>query len=495
MPDAAARLCGCCVALALAGCGVAQPTADVSQTGDNAGNEPFRAVLKQADEAAQDGDLAEAGALLDQARGLEPDSPALWVAIARLRFRGGEHLQALEAANRALELGPSYAPALVLRAQLVRDAYGLSDALIWFEAAVEADPNNTQALAEYAATLGDAGYHTEMLAVTRALADIVPKEPRVLYLKAVLAARAGQPVLAKSLVERSGLAESGVPAAMMLDALIDLQERNYDSAAERLEALARKQPGNTRVKELLARALWLGNRDAELVAQFKQAANREETSPYLVMLVARSLERQGKRAEAAPLLERAYAGRELGWVALSQDTGLPRPTFEMRGLIGAGRVREARKSARRLRERLGGSSDIAVLSGDAAMASGDYASALEHYREAARVRRPWPLTLKAAEAYRAFGDPIAADVLLARHLVGEPRNTEALWLNAQRAARAEDWLRVAVLLDNAIDLGAGNDPKLLELRGRAARALGEETQAQRFERMAWELHPELVPPS
>jgi len=84
-------------------------------------------------------------------------------------------------------------------------------------------------------------------------------------------------------------------------------------------------------------------------------------------------------------------------------------------------------------------------------------------------------------------------VLIARHLVGEPRNTEALLLYAERSARAEDWLRVAVLLDQAIELGAGNDPRLLKLRAIAARALGETEEAAAFERMAWELHPGLVP--
>lgn len=50
-----------------------------------------------------------------------------------------------------------------------------------------------------------------------------------------------------------------------------------------------------------------------------------------------------------------------------------------------------------------------------------------------------------------------------------------------------------VLLDNAIELGAGNDPRLLKLRGIAARALGKEADARRFEHMTWDLHPGILP--
>ncbi|MGB3472215.1 MAG: hypothetical protein WBA51_15470 [Erythrobacter sp.] len=483
----------CASVLAVAGCSLSADAPVSPESAALSGSAPFMALMKEAGEAAEDGDLVDAGRLLDEAKQVEPENPALWVEIARLRFRGGEHAQALEAADYALELGPEFAPALLLHAQLVRDAHGLSDALVWFEAALEANPDDPLALREYAATLGDAGYNAEMLGVVRALADIAPKDPNVLYLQAVLAARAGNPVLAKSLLERSGLSEAGVPAAMMLDALVSLQEKNHDSAAETLQALAQKQPSNGRIAELLARALWLSGRDEELIERFAPRAQQEDTSPYLVMLVGRALERSGDRAGAVPFLERAYAGREAGWVTLPDLANLPEPTRRMRALIKANQTGAATRYGRELRKQFSGSSDIAALSADAAMARRDYQGALELYREAALVRRPWPLTRKAAAAYRDLGDPVASDVLIARHLVGEPRNTEALLLNAERAARNEDWLRVAVLLDNAIDLGAGNDPRLLKLRGIAARALGNEDEARRFERMTWDLHPGILP--
>ncbi|MEE4154139.1 MAG: tetratricopeptide repeat protein [Erythrobacter sp.] len=481
-------------AAALTGCGAA-PAQTLEGSAPVEEREEVTRALRQAREAALGGDFAVAQRLLDEARALAPKSPAVWVDIARLRFRRGDHAGALEAAQEALGHGPRFAPALVLRGQMARDAFGLGAALVWFEAALEADPDNTLALTEYAATLGDAGYHGQMLAAVRRLTKVEEKSPDAMYLQAVLAARAQMPVLAKNLLERSGKAENEVPAALMLDALVDLLENNHDSAAETLERLARRQPGNVRVSELLAKAMWLGGRDEELVARFAQAARHEAASPYLAMLVGRAHERLGNRAAAAPFLERAYAGRPMGWTALDAQSrdDLPPQTTRMRELVSAGQVGAAASYGASLRRDLPRSADIAALAGDAAFAARNPRGALELYRDAALIRRSWPLTRKAAAAYRDLGDPLAADVLVARHLRGEPRNTEALLLYAERSARVKDWLRVAVLLDNAIELGAGNDPRLLKLRGIAARALGDEAGAQRFERMTWELHPGIVP--
>ncbi|MEM7664659.1 MAG: tetratricopeptide repeat protein [Pseudomonadota bacterium] len=457
------------------------------------GGADFMLLMEDARYEANRGDLAKAGELFDQARELEPENPGLWVDIARLRFRGGEHLPAIEAADYALELGPEYAPALLLRAQLVRDAYGMADAVPWFEAALGVNPENTELLIEYAATLGDLGRHRDMLAAVRRVNEVADGHPQVFYLQAVLAARADEPVLARSLLRRSRLVEREVPAAMLLDALIHIQQSNYDSAATTLETLVERQPGNIRVAELLARAWWLNGRDQELLERFGDRVREPAASPYLTMLVGRALERQGDREAAAPLIERALAEREVQWAVLGSApdlrSRLPQPTFEMRQLVDNGSDSEARQLANNLIERFAGSSDIHALAGDEGLARGDAEGALERYRVAASVRRPWPLTRKVIAAYREYGDNKAADTLLVRHLKGEPRNAEALLMLAERRALAEDWLRVLVLLDAAIALGAENDPKLLELRANALGELGRSDEAAATERDARAIRP------
>jgi len=473
--------------LTLAGCageGDTGAPAPVSQ------RDPAVAILLgEADAVMAQGALAEAGSRLDAARVLAPDDPDLWVAIARLRFRGGEHFTALEAADRALELGPRHAPALLMRALMVRDAHGPVKALVWFEAALTDDPNNSDVWAEYAATLGDSGRNRAMLRAVRRLAEIAPDDARVFYLQAVLAARGDNPALARSLLQRSGLAESEVPAAMQLDAVLSLASGNYDSAAATLETLTARQPGNARARELLARALLLAGRDTDLIARFGAEAGLAEASPYLIMLVARAHERMGDRAGAAPLLARAYGGARRIPAVLADRPGLPPPTVSMRADASDGNWAGAQAQAQALQVRFAQSADVTSLAGDANFGAGNYRAALSAYTLAARVRRPWPMTRKIAYASQMAGDAAAGNALLAHHVAGEPLAISGLVELADVQAQRGDWARAAMLLDHAIRLGGGHDPALLSLRMEAARALNRPTDAQHFARLLAEVRP------
>ncbi len=478
--------------LGLAGCG--DEIEDVPPRPPAAGGAVLERLLADADAAMARGALPDAARMLDEARSIAPESPDLWVAITRLRLRGGEHLTALEAADRALAFGPDHAPALLLRALMVRDAHGPLDALRWFAAARKAAPDNPDILAEYAATLGDAGRAGAMLKMVRALAEVAPDDPRVPWLQAVLAARGGEYGLARSLLERSGMAQREVPAALLLDALISLEEGNADSAAATLETLAARQPANARVRELLARALLAGGREDELIARFGPEAALPEASPYLVMLVARAHERRGDRAAAAPLLARAYGPMRAGPVVLAAREGLPAPTAETRAALLAGNRDGVRSGAEALRQRFPASADVASLAGDGYIGAGDPQAALGAYSLAAEARRPWPLARKTIAAFRHSGRGEVADLLLIRHVAGDPQTASATLALAERLAAGGDWARAAGLIDHAIGLGAGHDPALLRLRLRAAQALGDKGGEARFAAVLADVQPRALGP-
>ncbi|WP_066527834.1 tetratricopeptide repeat protein [Erythrobacter sp. CCH5-A1] len=485
-PSALAALAAV-VALALAGCSQGPPQPPRRAIGQ--GGAAFTRLLAEADGAMAKGALADAGRKLDEARSLAPESPDLWLAIARLRLRGGEHLTALEAADRALAFGPDYAPALRLRALLVRDAHGAADSLVWFEAARRAVSDDPDTLADYAATLGDGGEARASLKAARALAAAAPDDARAPYIQAVLAARGGQFTIARSLLGKSGMATRGVPAALLLDALISLEEGNADSAAAILEALAARQPANARVRELLARALFEGGRDADLVRRFGPEASLPEASPYLLMLVARAYERLGDRTAAAPLLARAYAPYRAEPVLLALRDGLPPPANAIRRMLWNGNAAGARAEAAALREKFPASADVAALAGDALLGAGDPRGALTSYALASEARRPWPLTRKAVWTFARHGNRGAAEMLLARQVAGETENASALAGLAEWQAARGDWRRTALLIDHALALGAGHDPALLALRERAAREAGDTAAAERFAALLAELRP------
>lgn len=449
----------------------------------------FVRLLADADKDMAKGALVDAGRKLDEARSLAPDSPDLWLAIARLRLRGGEHLTALEAADRALALGPDHAPVLLLRALMVRDARGGAEAIRWFEAALEADADNPDILAEYAATLGDSGQAGAMLKAVRRLEEAAPKDPRVPYLQAVLAARGGRYAIARRLLVRSGMAARGAPAALLLDAVISLEEGDAATAAATLEPLVARQPANARLRELLARAMLAGGRDGELVARFGAEAMLPEASPYLMMVVARAYERMGDRGRAAPLLARAYGGKSGGPVLLAVRDGLPAPTAEARGALLAGRSDDARDQAAKLRAKLPASADVASLAGDTLLGAGDPRGAMGAYIRAAEARRTWLLMRKAVWAEVRLGNSQAAEALLMRHVAGDTETASAVTALADCKVRRNDWTGAALLLDHALILGAGHDPALLGQRLRAAQALDNQQDVLRFAELLAEVRP------
>lgn len=416
----------------------------------------------------------------DVALALAPGDPDPWVAKARLALRSGAHLDALEAVDRALALGPDHAPALFLRALMVRDAHGFAAAGEWFRSAIAADPENPDIWAEYAATLGDGGEAGAMLAAVRKLAEIAPGDPRVPYLQAVLAARGGEYPTARSLLTRSGLAARGVPAAMQLDAVISLAQGNADSAAAVFEVMVARQPANARLRELLARAMIEGGRPKEVIARFGAEAAYPETSAYMLMLLARAHEQTGDRERAAPLLARALGGAGNQLAVLTAREGLPAPTDAARRASEAGNWAMARSEVQALQRRLPASADVAALAGDVMLGAGDPQAALAAYTRAARIKRPWPLTRKAARAYAATGNRAAADTLIARHVAGDPGNGAAVIALAERLAQRGDWGRTVMLLDHAVLLGAGHDPALIGLRLLAARGLDNDREARRY---------------
>lgn len=425
------------------------------------------------------GNLPAAGAAFDRALRSDADNPELWVDIGRLRYLGGEHKLAVEAAARAVALGPRNPQALRFRGQLVRDAYGMAAALPWFEAALESAPEDADILADYAATLGERGRTTDMLSAVRRMAEVAPGDPRIYFLQATLAARAGDFDLARGLLSRRGDLDRADPAVALLSGVVDLQSGNPASAAQTFDRLLRSQPNNRRVRQLLARALHLSGNDRELVYRFGEAAMRPDAGPYLAETVGRAYEALGQRAKAAPLLEKAAQAGGVGVTAIAASVPVEIARARgsasgadtvalVRGSIAAGRPQAAIAAAEAFRERFPGSADALGLAGDAFLAAGQPAKALERYRAAATIRRPWPLTRRMLAAHAAEGDERAAYALLTDQLHGEPANREAAAMLARLTIDAGRWEQSAALLDHALASGGARDPRLWALKADAA---------------------------
>ncbi|HEY8603293.1 tetratricopeptide repeat protein [Tsuneonella suprasediminis] len=426
--------------------------------------------------AMMEGDLDLANRALSQAVRGHPQDPELWVDLGRLRYRVGKQTGAIAASKEALRIGPNNPAALLFRGQLVRDAKGMAAALPLLERGLQFAPESVLLLSEYAATLGELGRAQEMLTVLHRLAVRDPANQQMFFLQAVLAARAGNYELARTLLQRSGDLDRQMPAAILLLGVIDLENGNYASAAQGFDRLLRMQPSNQRVQFLLARSLKLGGHNRELVARFADHAD----APYMAMVVGRAYEELGQREKAAEFLDRANrpyamsvrilpADRDVSADDLVSIAGGPTTVSRIRALLAVGQVDSARSQANAFLQRFPESSDAQALAGDVAFAAGDYSQATRFYDKAAVVRRPWPLTIRMVYALIEQGrEPVAAK-LIADHLRGEPNNAEAAALLARWYYLGGDKIHSQSLIRHAFQQGLASDPQLSELQAKLAK--------------------------
>ncbi|MCV0381902.1 MAG: tetratricopeptide repeat protein [Erythrobacter sp.] len=447
-----------------------------------------------------EGDLAGTAARFDRALALEPDNARLWIDIAQMRYRGGQQEQSIEAVERALDLAPEDPSALLFRGQIARDAEGLRAGLAWFERGLRFHPDDPALLHDHAAVLIDLDRPAEGLVSLRRLAEVAPGTPDLLYLQAIVAARAGNFGLARSLLQRVPPAILVRPATMLLDAVIAMDEGQYDGAAQKLDALARRQPDNARVERLLVRALFLGGSYRQVIARFGDAAARDGASPYLRELVGMAHEAMGERDMAAAYLDRA--AREEGWdlvpleprmadrAHLSPQSGDALAARDaIRSRIGSG---AAVSKARAFLDASPGAGDGFALLGDSLLWGGDARGAIAAYSRAARIRQNWPLTLRMVAAAMRVAEPERAERIVAQYLRQGGNETEAVELYAVMLAQREEWTRAANLLDTVIDRNSAN-PRMLSLRSEVALRQGEAAAALGWAWKAYRAQPAYRP--
>jgi tetratricopeptide (TPR) repeat protein len=448
------------------------------------------------------GHYAAAATDFDRALRAGPPDARLWVDIGRMRYAGGEQHLAADAVNRALAIDPADPQALAFQGDLVRDSQGFAAALPWFQRAVKLAPNDLGLMGEYAATLAELGRYTDMLTVARAMVKLDRTDPRAYFLQAVLAARAGEDVLARRLLWQTKGEYDDTSAGLLLQGVLEYRDGSSELAVDKFDELARRQPDNETAARLLGRALLADGDASEVVARFAPLAARPEASPYMLTLVARAYEQLDRRDLAAPLLDRAARAADTGVrpLPLSQDGALAIYRFgddptsaavampTLRKLLSAGRRADAVAYADKLQARYPNSSDIEILVGDARFLAGDAAGALRSYRSAAQVRWTVPLAKRIAAAEVRLGQGGAAAAELQAYLAQHPQAREIAALLGRAAAAGGDWRRAAMLLGHAARLpGGSDDPQTLADLAEARLHTGDTAAALADARRAYAL--------
>ena len=402
---------------------------------------------------AAQGKATEAQALLGELLDGNPGNSYAWSDLARIRYSAGDIAGASGNAQKAVELDPNNLEALTLRGELVREQYGLNAAVPWFEAALQRDAYYHPALIEYAATLGDLGRYTDMLGATRRALAARPASPQAFYLQAVLAARAENYDLARSMMERTGGRIDDLPGALLLNGTLAYQAGAYEQAIEAWRELVGRQPMNITARRLLGAALLRSGDAKGALDVLRPVAIRGDADSYTLGLVGRAFEATGERDWAAKFLDRSAWPVRAGTTPFGTDDSLAvltgaadkdptNPVLAVtvvRGLIDAGQGDTALARARALQAATPGAPAAHLLVGDTLMTMGRYGEAADAYRKAADIKFDEPTMLRTVDALDQAGRRPEATGVLALFLTQHPESVPALRLAAHWQIASGDW--------------------------------------------------------
>jgi len=449
------------------------------------------------------GDGGNALAAFNRALVLAPRDGSVWTDVARFRRSNGDIAGALEAIDRAVAAGPRNTEALVLRGLLTRAQYGLAASLPWFDRALEVDSGNVEALIERAITYGDMGRTSDMLSDARELHRLTGGHPTAYYLQAVLAARARNFELARTLWARTGGAFDATPAGRLLLSAIDLETGNAEQAARRLAGLLAEQPRNRRVRRLLAAAQWRMGDAAATAATLRPITDLAAADSYSLSLMGRALARLGDGDSAALYLARAArpqpgaltvldARSEADFAAVRRAAQErpgdgPAQVALISALLARGQGNEALARARRLQAANPGAPEVHILVGDALGVRGDFAAAADQYRRAANLAFTEAVALRLIEALRRSNQIEAADAVLSLFVQQNPRSIPGLILLGGREMQRENWLFAIAIYEGLRARIGNNDATILNNLAWAYSEEGDIERALPLARRAWAL--------
>lgn len=302
-------------------------------------------LLVRAAASTDMGDTRGAFKAIEEARIIDPRSPAVWLAEVPVRIRINQTKEALDAAERGLSLAPESSDGWYQKGTVLHTTGDLRGALAAYDRSLKSDSENTEALIARAGIYIDLGQLAPASKDLTELRRLSPVEPRAAYLQALLAERDNKPDVAKAALKEvvelidpvpiefikyrpqvlmlNGLAHFGLnerekaqqylelfqkaqgnmPTAKLL-AQLYLAQNNVDRAIEVLEVYLKAQPTDGQAMTLLGKALMSKGQNARATALMQKALQSKD-SPEFRTVLGMSLLRSGQAGNAVTELEAA----------------------------------------------------------------------------------------------------------------------------------------------------------------------------------------------
>ena len=269
---------------------------------------------------AESGKPREAARSFEEARALDPKAPGPWIAEVPVLLSIGQLDRARTAAAKAVELGPSNAAAWNMRASVKHAALEITSALADYDKALELEPKFVDARVARAAIYVDLNRDSDAAADLQYLKTNAPGEPRAAYLRALLAARAGDAAAINAhLTEVVKLVDALPPAwiagreqLLMVGALSHHGLGNWEKARDYLNVILNRYPKNLGAKKLIA-SIYVETKDyARAMTQLEALQKAIPDDPQVHYLLGSVYLAQRRYVQASEYLEKAAARTRSG---------------------------------------------------------------------------------------------------------------------------------------------------------------------------------------
>lgn len=269
-------------------------------------------LLQVATAQADLGKAKEALKSIEDARAIDAASPDTWLAEVPIRIRARQFPEAVAAADKALALRPGSADAVYLRGSVSHTQGNLPQALATYGKALELDASHLEALLARAGIALDQNRPADAKRDLAEARRVQPKEPRAIYMGAVLADREGDTKASRAaLAELTGLIDPVPvefmryrPQIMILGGLAHHGLGQREKAKPYLEAVQRDNPGSP-VSKLLGQIHLADNNIDRAIASLEGYLRNFPTDAQALSLLASAHMSQGRHARATQIMQDA----------------------------------------------------------------------------------------------------------------------------------------------------------------------------------------------
>ena len=230
-------------------------------------------------------DLPGCVAVMERMSKIYLQSPAVHFQLGAAYVAAGDETKAMLSLNRALELDAGFPQAVMLLAEIQVKNRNPDPAVVSLGKLTQSQPQFLPAQLLLADAYRQRGQMREALAVYAAQEKIAPKNPQIPLLAGAAWLQLGERASARQAFERAQAIEPENPPALEQLVELDLTEKKYDAAMQRLQTRLPATPANLQLPLLTAKVqLARGDRAAAEATLLKAAAdNPKNESPGLLL--------------------------------------------------------------------------------------------------------------------------------------------------------------------------------------------------------------------